>query len=169
VHLQKRALSAYIQRTYFPHMVAQPMIQAPAPGANGLITAVWHYADPRTAGLPHGAQCAGAAALIHSLSQVREALDAVRGPLASLGSLIDGGVTLQLVLVGKGTDAFSLDAGAPPCRASTDPDHATFIDSFVFAADSKLAQVAPPSPAWFPIHPFHSSTHLIIQPARWRP
>lgn len=143
--MQCLALSAYIQRTHFPFMVSEPMIS----DENGLITAVWHFGDPNTAGMRKSKQCAGAAALIHSLSQVPDVLTAVSKPLMYLGKLINGEITLQLFLIGKGTDALSLTpsanqllkTGSIKSSTSADDLRSFAIDSFSFATDPRIIQV----------------------------
>ena len=107
--IQRRAMSAYIQRVHYPFMVSEPQMMDIG---NHCLASVWHFTDPATAGMHNAKQCAGAGALIRSLSQIPDVLKAVAKPLSMLGNLINGGITLQLFLIGKGTDALSISPEA---------------------------------------------------------
>ena len=75
----------YIKRIYFPFILRDPHLSAPAPG---LRCALWAYAEPAVAGTVAATECLGTALLIASLAQLPGALAALSQAVADSGVLM---------------------------------------------------------------------------------
>lgn len=80
--LQSRALTTYIKRIYFPFMLREPEISAPAAGVQ---CALWAYDEPATAGTAAAKERLGTAVLIASLAELPAALEAAARTVTDSG------------------------------------------------------------------------------------